>query len=848
MNRWTVLLVTVLLGTFVAMGCSSGGGNPMAPTTSPELTSGTPNHGASAAQTHLWGYWDVYIDIENQTVEAVDNRSVMFAANVVTFLNSKGGLAFNIIETPVEADWIDVDIDVSLTHPLPGLPMYDGYDVKGVFCSNASGSLEYGGGLDVAMFGTDQFMFDDPDDDDGGGPDGYTRWFNQPEFSTPGVLGYTNGKFASKNYTSNSVVNPYKYFADGLGSDEDLWSWLGSNTDSYGRFASGSTNTRNYYLRFPNDTGVNYGYAVVASWKGEDLDLDHPAPAPEATAADVKVTDAIYYVDNSDWGGDLILDMSFWGWDGSQPSTVYVESDVIGGLVELDAAQMMPVGGDENFSTYHFEMTTTEVTGTEGNEFWVIAEYPDYDYSNEYGVPNNAESEPLAAYFRYPLYIAPEPYCSTEIVSIDPTSAPQDSLVNATITLTEIEDGPSLSAWLSMTGETNIDATNLVVVDPTTLTCDFDLTGATDGLWDLHVRNGCGGAAAVSVEAFEIIKLTGLYIIDDGPLPTPLPTPDFANIDFSVIGSDAFGYQGVYYWAGSGTSYQAYVYPIDYSGAGTLHCTLYDPFFGNVPGLMGGTNYMNIIEASATGYLSWTSAYPGAMTWGGYPGNGPVWWCGPSGTLENGYIYFNMQFHDLEREFSLTGTIWGYWGNNPAGVDGATYLLMPPYGQSNYTSYTGYYPADHTGSVDGMVSDNEAYRCAIDSDPEGLSAPFNCIWYYMEGPPDDYGIEIMENVNNLAFPVSLGTLDSEIVGTPNDISVLNAYGNIDGAEGNWLCVLEDNGDSTWQISVWDQEENLIARYSPALDGDPIALDCDTDNHTIHVWVDNSGYEYYIFGF
>jgi hypothetical protein len=267
-----------------------------------------------------------------------------------------------------------------------------------------------------------------------------------------------------------------------------------------------------------------------------------------------------------------------------------------------------------------------------------------------------------------------------------------------------------------------------------------------------------------------------------------------------------------------------------------------------IPGLMGGPNYMNIIEVTATGIPVFTTGYTGPISWGGYPGVGPIWWTDVNGMIANGYLYFNMQFHDLERVFSLTGRVLGYWGNFPAGVDGATYYLNAGYGVNDYGSYTGYYPADHSGSVDGLVSDNEAYRVAIDSAPQGLSSPFDIIWYYMEGPPDAYGIEIMENVSSMAFPISLGTIDDDIVGVPNDISVLNSYGNVDGAEGNWLCVLEDNGDSTWQVAVFDQEGTLIAR-SDSNDGDPLALDCDTDNITIHVWVDNAGtYEYYIFGF
>jgi len=236
------------------------------------LTLGRPS------QTHLWGYWDLYFDFEAQTVEAVPNHHAEFAANVVSFLNSKGGLGFNILETLVDPAFIDVDIDVSLTHPLSGLPMYDGYDVRGVFIGDGSEGLLYDSDLDATNLNNEQYMLDDPDDADGGGPDGYTRWFNPDEFPAPGLLGYLHGNVATPGYVGDATLNPYKYFADDLGDDDDLWDFLTTTTDN-GVFTSGTTNTRNYYLRFPMPTpGVSYGYAVVANWEGETI---HPANATE---------------------------------------------------------------------------------------------------------------------------------------------------------------------------------------------------------------------------------------------------------------------------------------------------------------------------------------------------------------------------------------------------------------------------------------------------------------------------------------------------------------------------------------------------------------------------------------
>jgi hypothetical protein len=388
----------------VAMGCSSGGMNPVAPN---DLTANASVDRNS--QTHLWGYYDVYIDIPIQTATAVPNREAMFTANVTTFLNGKpAALGFHINETPIGADYIDVDIDVSLTHPFPGLPQYHGYDVRGVFMGDGSASLNYNPDLIYPVLGFDQYMLHDPVGGNGA-PDGYTRWFNLPEFSTGGMplFQYTPGKMASPGFAGTSTLNPYKYFADGLGTNDDLWTWLASHGSQLGRFSSGATNTRNYYIRFPNAKGMKYSYAVIANWEGTEPE-NHPSNAPEAVACSVVDNSDVFYVDPTVKGGNLILDISLFDWE-YQPSTIYIESTVLSYPHEFTPSEMTPTGGGDNYFTYHVDIPADNILGQEGNELWVIAEYGDFDYTNEFGVPNNADTDPLAACFRNDLYVYPEP-------------------------------------------------------------------------------------------------------------------------------------------------------------------------------------------------------------------------------------------------------------------------------------------------------------------------------------------------------------------------------------------------------------------------------------------------------
>jgi hypothetical protein len=830
------------------MGCSGGGDSPVTPDTGPGLTSGVSDHGAQV-QTHLWGYWTCYVDIENQTVEAVPLRTTLFAANVVGFLNSNNSLSFIINDTPVTPDYTDVDIDITLTHPLPGLPSYDGYDVRGIFIGDGSQYMQYNSDLSYGVHDVDQTMLADPDGGNGA-PDGYSRWYNAMEFTGAPPLGFVDGAIASQGYTGNCTLNPYRYFADGLMANDDLWTWLLDNPDVNGLFASGMSNTRNYYIRFPTAKGINYDYAVVANWKGEDLVLDHPAPAPEMVGCSVDIPDppTIYYVDSTTNGGLLYLDISLFNWE-YQPSTIYVESTVLSSYYTF-TTEMTPVGGDDTYSTYHCEIPADNVTGLEDQEFWVIAENEGFDYTNEFGVPNLADTDYLAAFFRYDLPITDVPPCPVVTPdSITPATGGVGSNVDdAVITVTpvgDLEAGPDLAATLTRAGETDIPGTDVNWVDDATLTADFDLTGAAEGFWNVVVANGCGAPAGVGPDLFEVVA-GGIIEVDSGDLPGPDPTANW--VDMCVVGNNGFGHAGVYYHYTTGSNYLVYHYPIDYSAAATQHVNITDPFFGNIGGLLLSPAFAGSIEVMATGPVVFTYRGTGPMTWGGYPADGPVWWCGTDGQLDNGYIYFNMQFQDLEREFSTTGRCLGYWGNNPAGVDGASFYLNPPYGAYDYGSYTGYYPADHSGHVDCLVADVEADRYAVDSDPQGLSSPFNIIHYYCEDEGAPYNIEVMQNVTNIAFPTCITTIDDEMTGSkPIDVGCLQIYGELAMANGQWLCVLEDDGAGGWFVETFEQDGTLIYT-SATYTGTPWALDVDIENDYIHVWAEATAgdWEYYIF--
>jgi hypothetical protein len=367
MRHTVILLPLTLSWLFIALACSQGGN----PFSLPEAISPGSAGAIRPSQTHLWGYYDVFVDVRGKTATVVFNRQAMFTANVVNFINGKPtDLSVHIHDTPVGGDYVDVDIDVTLTHPFPGLTQYNGYDVRGVFMGDGSANLSYNPALLYPMPGTDQYMLPDPDDGIGG-PDGYTRWFNKAEFSTGGIplLQYTQGKIATPGFNGTATLCPYRYFADYLGKDENLWSWLTDpdNNNPNGVFGAGQGNTRNYYLRFPNMKGVRFGYAVLADWAGTEPQF-HPSNAAEAIALSVIDNSTVYYSSPSQKGGNVKLDIGVWDWDSQatggvmQDYRIFLESTVLSNVYQFNTADMTGTGGGEHFSMSNRDMTIRTIS------------------------------------------------------------------------------------------------------------------------------------------------------------------------------------------------------------------------------------------------------------------------------------------------------------------------------------------------------------------------------------------------------------------------------------------------------------------------------------------------------
>ena len=415
MARHTLIFAAVLLTALVMVGCSGGRtGNPIA--TSPSQNSSkiatqdqlplADTAGVQKSQTLLWGYYDFYFDPENRRVEPVLNRSAMYAINVVKFLNNDpAGIAVKFNGSTPGTGYIDIDMDITIKHPIDN-EKFDGYDVRGVFIGRGSGTLDYSGDLKYPASGVDQQLLN---------ADGYTRWYNAVEFGSPTIFGYVKGNLAPKNYSPTATLNPYKYFGEGLGPTDPVFDYLASGEANAGYFLHGTSNTRNYVVRFPIPIpGIKYGYAVVASWAGGAPEY-HPAHLKEAVAVSVADDSTLYFVDETNKGGNLKLDISVFDW-ASEPTggvmedyAMIIESTVLTTPYTLNSSEMTPQSSGDHWYTYHISIPGDSIEGTQGNEMWLIVQYPDIDYSNPFGIPNDAEGDPLAAFFRSDVTVASDP-------------------------------------------------------------------------------------------------------------------------------------------------------------------------------------------------------------------------------------------------------------------------------------------------------------------------------------------------------------------------------------------------------------------------------------------------------
>jgi len=377
MNRLISYAGYLILAALL-FGCSGSGGSPVTPSGLPDpgLTGQDSTSGRDMAAGHaLWGLWQAAFDPEKGAFELVSLREAQFHVNVTRYLQPPSPPGLAIVLNSFDPVAGTVDLDLTITHPFPNSNLR-GFDVRGIVMG-AGDTLQ--SSLDAGV------IYPAP----GGlrleNTDGYTRWWNAVEFTTPGLYGFTPGALGFKNFSPKTTVNPYKYFADALAPTDPVVPGVKlANRGTFSTDATPPALTRNYKLRFPMGTSGKpiwlFQYAIDASWAPPTGGSPKPKPigdfpieanCPEAfhIVVDTEGTTA-WYVDDSNRGGNLVLSIEVFDWGApSNPQgivgeiqSIFAESPTLFGSIET--VNLTPSPGSQPTSGI-FKVTVPNVTPTD---------------------------------------------------------------------------------------------------------------------------------------------------------------------------------------------------------------------------------------------------------------------------------------------------------------------------------------------------------------------------------------------------------------------------------------------------------------------------------------------------
>jgi hypothetical protein len=495
MKRFTPLS-TLLVLILLVISCSPGTTGPVTPDI-PASNDLTPTADISGERsTQLWGLWDVRWDETSGEFEVAPVRHAEMACNVIKFINGPpSALTVNIISIDHQIDYTDLSVDVGLRHPFPGLNRYTGFDVMGVFMGDGSDTIP---GENLPVPGeNDQRLLN---------ADGYTRWFNPTEFFDAGLemplQGWIPGARGWPDYIPTSVLNGYKYFADGLNQDRDEFDFLLTYAAGRGSFKPGNINHRRYEIRFP--VGRNqFQYAVIANWEPNESYPDPPlnlddfpitANAQEAVVLSVVDSSTLYYVDPTTFGGSVVLDITPWDWSAEpvagemQEYRIKCLTSPLGIPYEVD---MTPIASGEHNYTYHAEFPVRMLQSNEPFRVWIEVYYPDYDYTSPVGVGNLA-SGALAAYHLVYIDVNDQPPGDYSITVLQPNGGEY------------LQIGSDYEIKWESEGTINNVRIDLSTDGGSTYATEIVASTPNDGSFDWTVPDSPTSEARIRVEALDV--------------------------------------------------------------------------------------------------------------------------------------------------------------------------------------------------------------------------------------------------------------------------------------------------------------------------------------------------------
>ncbi len=243
----------VLILMMVLAGCGKTD-NPVAPSGVSDVPGSILNDGESIhsgfppGNRILWGLWKVKIT-EDAQIHVVPDRTGALHLNAVRLLEVAPCTTCLMIHNLQFLPDDELQVDLRIRHPFPGILKFSGFDVRGIFIS----------GADYTFPSSGRSIARGPDIPRMLNPDGYTALFNPTDYpeTIPPALGYIPGLKATGGDLS-ATLNPYVAY------EQDKPRCM---------FEPGAVSTRKVHIFAPSFP-IEFGYAVDANWQLVDEVID----------------------------------------------------------------------------------------------------------------------------------------------------------------------------------------------------------------------------------------------------------------------------------------------------------------------------------------------------------------------------------------------------------------------------------------------------------------------------------------------------------------------------------------------------------------------------------------------
>lgn len=510
--RWSVFVtIAAVLFLVFYLACSGDSDTAVVPT-KPVDTVGpvTERLVSGSGYTGLMGYYSVAAYPADKIVDITPIRTAGMTINVLPFMHGPNGemagLEIEILEYEDLGVTGECKIGVTLKHPYPTLPEFCGFDVMGLFITNGSGVGTQNSNLRYPVRGVDPVLLN---------ADGYSRWMNPSEFTDDAPFGFADPlSDDNSGFIANATINGYKYFADGMGPEQDVADYFDDQAicAQRGLFSYGAEVTRNYIIQFPLEGStpqIFFNYAVVSSWSEplpnppEDIPFDFPPQANAQYPIYAKVTDfSTLYYNEGEGGGDVVLDVEVFDWSNywepgmlrHRIEKIVLETEdglVEGNHWEAAGTELQYLDGETDISTHVVIQVPGNPSSTGYHNLFLAVEVDSQSgYYQGYG--EVAPVAHLAIYLRPTIEIGTCPGAIiTGMSSIK--GCVMEDWTGIQIFGSGFVDGPDLAMRLEdpISGKT-LYAYETDFVDSTNIRTNFDLTNILPGLFDIVCTNGCG--------------------------------------------------------------------------------------------------------------------------------------------------------------------------------------------------------------------------------------------------------------------------------------------------------------------------------------------------------------------